>query len=190
MGAPALTTTSLDAPARIGLVADTHGAIVPWATVHDRVARIFEGVDLIVHCGDSGTYDVLDALGGIAPVLGVRGGDDPAPREDLVDGARLLECGGTRVGVVFSLTDPPAGAVDGEAGLSFPELGATQVGDALFAGPVGAVVFGGTHRSVVDRIDGILFVNPGSPTLADQPSVAVLSISEGGRPDATLHPIG
>ena len=46
--------------------------------------------------------------------------------------------------------------------------------------PVDAVVFGGTHRASVERVDDVLFVNPGSPSLADRTSVAILELGAGG----------
>src|SRR3954452_18105369 len=54
----------------VGLIADTHGQIRP------EIARIFAGVDLILHAGDDGGYSVLEALGAIAPVEAVSGNVD------------------------------------------------------------------------------------------------------------------
>ena len=55
---------------RIGVISDTHGLVRPQAL------RALRGVDLIVHAGDVGTPEVLDALRAIAPVVAVRGNND------------------------------------------------------------------------------------------------------------------
>ena len=52
---------------RIGLIADTHGA------VHPRLTEVFAGVRHIVHAGDIGGGHVLRALEQIAPVTFVEG---------------------------------------------------------------------------------------------------------------------
>ena len=82
-------------------------------------------------------------------------GDPPAAPPGLCDGPRLPEIGGVRVGLMFNLPKDtpmtPAGAA------------------ALFGGPVAACIFGGTHEASVAEADGVLFVNPGSPSLAKTP---------------------
>jgi putative phosphoesterase len=40
---------------------------------------------------------------------------------------------------------------------------------AVPARSVDVVVFGGTHREMVAHYEGVLFVNPGSPTLPARP---------------------
>ena len=56
----------------IGLISDTHGLLRP------EIARVFAGVDRILHAGDVGKSAVLDGLEKIAPVAAVFGNvDDP-----------------------------------------------------------------------------------------------------------------
>jgi predicted phosphodiesterase len=45
--------------------------------------------------------------------------------------------------------------------------------------PVAVVAHGGTHEARVEQRDGMLYVSPGSPTLADVVSVGVVELSEG-----------
>ena len=54
----------------IGLISDTHGLVRPEAL------RALEGSDLIVHAGDVGKPEILDALKLLAPVVAVRGNID------------------------------------------------------------------------------------------------------------------
>ncbi|MDQ1402327.1 MAG: Calcineurin-like phosphoesterase superfamily domain, partial [Actinomycetota bacterium] len=38
------------------------------------------------------------------------------------------------------------------------------------------IVHGGTHKPTIEERDGILFINPGSPSLSEQPSVGLLEV--------------
>ena len=58
---------------RIGLIADTHGLLRPQALV------ALEGCDAILHAGDVGEPDLLDALDDLAPTLAVAGNCDDLP---------------------------------------------------------------------------------------------------------------
>src|SRR5437762_3808745 len=60
----------------LGLVSDTH---MPQrcAALPETVSRVLAGVDLILHAGDVGDLQVLDALSEIAPVVAVHGNEEP-----------------------------------------------------------------------------------------------------------------
>lgn len=155
---------------KIGLLSDTHDDVVAFDTIEDRVARAFAGVELILHCGDLTTAGLLDRLQAIAPVVAVRSAADPPPDPPrLYDGPHVLEAAGLLVGLVNTL------------GHEEP--------DRLFGRRVDIVVHGGTHAASVARHDGRLSVNPGSPTLADETTVAVLEIRD-GTAAATIVPMG
>src|SRR5437764_15171581 len=55
---------------RIGIISDTHGLLRPEAE------RRLAGVDHIVHAGDIGRPEIVDALRKIAPVTAIRGNVD------------------------------------------------------------------------------------------------------------------
>jgi uncharacterized protein len=61
---------------KIGIISDTHSLLRPEAE------RRLTGVDHIIHAGDIGRPEILDALRRIAPVTAIRGnvdsGDGPA----------------------------------------------------------------------------------------------------------------
>ncbi len=121
---------------RFALLADTHDNLVDWPAALGVIVRAAGDVDGFIHCGDLSTLRALDTLGEIAPVWAVRAKDDPSADDDrLVDGGRVLDVGGVRVGVTF----PPA-----------------------------IVAAGGT-----------VYVNPGSPTLAKNRSLGILSVDNG-----------
>jgi hypothetical protein len=142
----------------VGLISDTHGLVRP------EVARAFEGVSLILHAGDVGSSAVLENLGRIAPVEAVAGNvDDP------FDPALARERSLTIDGIVIHLSHGH------ELGRPTAELVL-----ARYHGDV--VIFGHTHRAVVDRRAGRMAVNPGAagPRRFDvQPTVARLTISAG-----------
>src|SRR5262249_58923145 len=123
-----------------------------WATLQLPVARAFDGVGLVLLCGDLQTVRVLDQLEQIAPVRAVRGNTDPpAEPPRLVDGPLVVETGDTRIAVFRA-----------EPG----------TGDAAVSG-ADVVVYGSTHEPVVKVVNGAIFVNPGRPTLAAPRSRAV-----------------
>jgi putative phosphoesterase len=162
-------TLTLESAGRIGVIADTHDDLVDWSELHDGVAAAFAAIDAIVHCGDLSTMAVLDQLDRIAPTRAVRSPGDPAadpPR--LVDGPVVFQAGSWRLAAVFSLDDDSRAQV-------------------LTLRP-DVVLFGGTHASDSYQRDGILFLNPGSPSLAETRSVAVLDLS-GSRPAGQVIPL-
>jgi uncharacterized protein len=150
---------------RVGLISDTHDEVVPWDQVRERVADALSGVSLILHCGDLTTTGILDHLESIAPVVAVRSGaDPPAAPPRLLDGPHVLEAGGVAIGLVNTLQEGR---------------------DVPFGREVAVVVHGGTHEASIEQLDGVLYVNPGSPTLAEAVSVGVLEL-DGGQPSAVI----
>ena len=115
----------------IGLISDTHGLLRPEAL------RALEGSDLIIHAGDVGKPEILDALQAIAPVVAVRGNIDTGAWADgLPETASAEE--------IFVVHDVKQLAVEPRA--------------AAFR----AVVSGHSHRPGSVERDSILYINPGS----------------------------
>jgi predicted phosphodiesterase len=156
---------------RFGLTADTHDDIADWPMTLAALKAAWGEVVGVLHCGDITTAAALDGLATVAPVRATRNdGDPPVCLPILADGPRVLDLGGVLVGLIFGL---PAEARSGD--------GAAR----LFGAPVQACIYGGTHQAALDEIDGVLFVNPGSPSLAKTRTAAVLTV-EGGRATATI----
>ena len=143
------------------VISDTHGDISRALTAHSQAGP----VDVIIHLGDGcAEADLLcEALG--VPVINVAGNCDfgaHAPRE------RLWECEGKRI----LLTHGDAYKV--KSNLIRLRQRAEEIG-------VDAVLFGHTHRAVLEKQSGLLMVNPGA--LANyglQRSYAVLSLMAEG----------
>jgi predicted phosphodiesterase len=166
---------------RIGLLGDDHNVQEDGSDLPGEVLEAFAGCDLIVHLGHMGVRDetrgrgVLDRLATVAPVLAVRdysgkkaGGTYITDAEgDRVAGlTRVIETGGVRIGVVHNLekepgpkvTTPPAGLPD------LASIDTKRVLREKFGSDVDIVAFASTHRECAITKDGVLFVNPGSPT--------------------------
>ena len=175
---------------KIGFLADTHSNKPDGSDLPDEVLRAFAGVDLIVHLGDVGRKGILDRLGEVAPVW-VPFGDDKGyvphlSRDD--DPVKVLD---GRVGLTFNLTKPDkkiAVSSDAPTTITYAEGALPGLLRRRFKEDVRVVAFGGTHVAHAEERDGVLFVNPGSPTLpADGPtgSVAELDLSA-KKPKAKL----
>ncbi len=173
---------------RIGLISDTH---IPEAgpDIPRQVFDVFDGVDLILHAGDTHVIEVLDWLEAIAPVFGARGnGDVPhlsnknrpgLPDDPRVKDARVLEIEQLKVGLIHGFPLPE----------EVPWRTMDELLNMYFDGPVDVVVCGDTHEARIDYRFGVLIVNPGSPTLPNQMSklghVGLLDI-DGASPRANI----
>jgi putative phosphoesterase len=174
---------------KVGFLADTHSNKPDGSDLPDAVLKAFKGVDLIVHLGDIGRKGILDRLSDIAPVW-VPFGDDKGyvphlARED--EPAKVVE----DVGLTFNLTKPDK-KIEVTQGAPTTITYADGALPALLqrrfkADALRVVAFGGTHVAHSEERDGVLFVNPGSPTLPSdgQGSVAVLDRS-GKTPKAKI----
>ena len=151
---------------RIGLISDTHSA----GSGRDLPAPVLEalaGVDLILHCGDLECLGVLDYLETVAPVLAVRGYEDPRePGGRLADATRVVDAEGLAIGMIHDIQwpGPKIATTSDGTGLLLPEGQASQVLTAKFGRPVDVVLFGDTHEELICRWDDALIINPGSPT--------------------------
>ena len=119
-----------------------------------------QGVDLIVTLGDMGDRSALDQLQEIAPVLGVRGKDDP---DDLRTrrSALVLSGDGYRIGCVH---DAKAAGLAAEVDPFVEARQAPTVCERLFGGAVDVLLHAGTNRSDEARFGSRgSALNPGSP---------------------------
>lgn len=152
---------------KVGALSDSHDDLCDWAEVLPKIEAAFAGVDLILHCGDISRLQAIDDLERIAPVRATRSdGDPPAEPPRLSDGPTVVDAGGTAVLLAFQRPENE------------------QVPDG-----VGVVVFGGTHAAAIESDGGVLWVNPGSPSLSKATSVAVLTLGDGRPATAEIIPL-
>ncbi len=124
----------------LGIISDTHGR------PHPRLFHELTGVDHILHAGDLGPLELLAELQAVAPVTVVPGntdGFDVRDRFEPVARARLADLMVVVThGHQFGTPGPPALAN------AFPQAD--------------LVVFGHTHRPLLEQKEGCWFINPGS----------------------------
>jgi len=139
----------------IGVISDTHGSL------SNRAQAILNRADVIVHAGDFDTPEVLTALEKLAPVIAVRGNMDTGNWTAQLPTADLVELGGVNLYVLHNLH-----ALDLDPA----------------AADVRIVISGHTHQATARQSNGILFLNPGSPTsprYGTDASVAMVNIDAG-----------
>jgi len=144
---------------RIGIISDTHGLLRPEAE------RGLAGVDHIIHAGDIGRPELVDALRGIAPVTAIRGNVDSGEWARDYPDTKLVRLAGKSIYVLHDLktlqVDPFAG--------------------------IDVIISGHSHVPKIDTVSGVLCLNPGSagPRRFRLPiTVATLEVApEGMRPE-------
>ena len=149
---------------RIGIISDTHGLLRPEAE------RGLAGVDHIIHAGDIGRPELVDALRGIAPVTAIRGNVDSGEWARDYPDTKLVRLAGKSIYVLHDLktlqVDPFAG--------------------------IDVIISGHSHVPKIDTVGGIIYLNPGSagPRRFKLPiTFATLELTpDGMRPE--IHELG
>jgi putative phosphoesterase len=138
---------------RIGLISDTHlpSLIRTLDELGPSIRDFLATVDLILHAGDVTAPSVVEWCGQFAPILVARGNNDLFEHPNLGD-RHLIDVEGWRIGLVHEVR---------------PESRPIQalLADGLGGEQVDILVAGDTHHERLEFREGVLFVNPGSPTL-------------------------
>lgn len=183
---------------KIGLISDT---LVPGGApeVPQEVIKAFQGVDLILHAGNIYATRVLDWLERIAPVKAagsVHGDRFERPNSFSMEGSgdprvawtHILELEGHTVGLVndmqlYGMSDEARPGIIEKHHL--PDGKLPGMVEEFLGTNVDIVVFGRTMYALVEEHQGILFVNPGSPTLPKNlrqlGNVAIMELKPGSR---------
>jgi putative phosphoesterase len=119
---------------KVGVISDTHGLMRPEAL------KALRGCDQILHAGDIGSRTVLEALEAIAPVTAIRGNNDTDAWAKGIPETIELRIERTSIHMLHSVKDLDAEAATG----------------------ANVIVSGHSHRPVIERRDGVLYLNPGS----------------------------
>jgi len=149
---------------KIGVLSDTH---VPGAapSLPPAVFELFKDVDLILHAGDIVELSVLDELRAIAPVEAVAGNMDDAEVHRKLPSKKVLALGNYSIGLIHGKYK-----IDLQREMIRKEFE-----------DVDLIVYGHSHTPFWGKIDGVLYLNPGSPTdrrHAPFNSVALLEIGD------------
>lgn len=109
--------------------------------MRDAALRALRGVDLILHSGDVGAPEILEALKALAPVIAVRGNVDSTSLGRALPLTEVIEAGPATIYMLHIL-------------------------EGLDLNPVAAgfdiVISGHSHQPGQYWKDGVLYVNPGS----------------------------
>jgi uncharacterized protein len=118
-----------------GVISDTHGLLRPEAIAALR------GSDRILHAGDVGAPEILEALRKIAPLTAIRGNVDTASWARSLPATEVVEAGGVSIYMLHNL---------GQLDLK-PEAAGFHV-----------VIYGHSHKPKIEEKNGVLYFNPGS----------------------------
>ncbi len=156
---------------RLGVIADTHGTLVP------EVFEAFAEVDHILHGGDVGSPELLTELEALARVTAVYGNTDGWDVRAVCDQTARIELDGFIVVVTH--------------GDQFGSPNPAVLHDAFPDAEI--IVYGHTHRACLELVDKTVTVmNPGSasdPRYGAPPSVGIMELEPGIPPRARIVPL-
>lgn len=144
----------------IGVISDTHGLIRP------EVIIALQPCDLIIHAGDIGSMEVVNTLKGIAPLIAVRGNVDKDDWCYQFPKNEVIEIEKKYIYVIHDLDelniDPKAAGID-------------------------VVICGHSHKPLLEELQGVIYINPGSvgPRRFNLPTA--LSIMEIDQDDINIR---
>ncbi|MGD0153165.1 MAG: phosphodiesterase [Thermacetogeniaceae bacterium] len=164
---------------RIGIISDTHGSVVAW----EQALDLFRDVELIVHAGDVLYHGPRNPLpvsyepkklaslinNAPVPVIIARGNCDAEVDQVMVNWPlqspyAFIQVDGLRLLVNHGHTSTPEQML-AQAQRHFANL----------------FVFGHTHLATLTKSDGVLMLNPGSPSLPkDERETATVAVADGG----------
>jgi putative phosphoesterase len=119
----------------LGLISDTHGLLRPEALT------ALKGCELIVHAGDIGKPEIIEALRTLARVVAVRGNIDKGAWADRFPISAAANVGSTRIYVLHDIQQL--------------DLNPSAAGFHI-------VVSGHSHKPGQTERSGVLYLNPGS----------------------------
>ena len=148
---------------RIGIISDTHR----FTAAIDKTIPYLKDCDLIVHAGDNidDTY-YIEAVTDV-PVVAVKGNcdfySDPGKDEEtfMAEDKKVFVCHGHNYGIKYTLSDLQKRATDLDSDI---------------------VIFGHSHVPCYEERDGVIFINPGSPSLprgGSSKGLGILDIKNG-----------
>lgn len=163
---------------KIGLIADSHTS--KRGELWPQVFTAFDGVDAILHAGDLWTLALIEELQTVAPTYVARGNGDLGLEHDRLQDTWSLDFDGVTVGMIHEFPTPrrrePAFI--------------TERARKIFTESPDVLIYGHTHMEEVHDVDGLLCVNPGSPTLPRNKSLRLGTIGfleiEAGAVDVSL----
>ena len=136
---------------KILVISDTHIPNVALELPKDIIDTA-KRVDFIIHAGDIISIDVIHELKAYAPVYAVHGNVDRYDKHSyLLPDKLIIDVEGVKIGITHG-GGAPWGII-GRINKMFPQLDKLDM-----------IIFGHTHHPLIEKRDGRLYLNPGSPT--------------------------
>jgi putative phosphoesterase len=129
---------------KIGVVSDTHSRPLPPNLIKD-----FQKVDLIIHAGDFCLPKDYDIFRKIKDTKAVWGNMDGPELRKLLPEVQMIQCENVTIGLYH--------------GAGSRQRILETVREKFKNQKVDVVIFGHSHQWMNERIDGVLYFNPGSP---------------------------
>ncbi len=160
----------------IGLISDTHipdrAKVLPV-----KVFESFKDVDMILHAGDLTSGEIFDKLSRMASLVAVQGNTDRMMGFELPS-REWVDVNGLKIGLVH--------------GEVYPRGDSSQLVYIAKQMDVDILVSGHSHQPKIEKVDDVLLLNPGSPTvprLADR-TVMKLEIDDEKNVDVEVVKVG
>lgn len=118
---------------KVGIISDTHNLL------REEVVSYLKNCDYIIHGGDISNEDVLNKLKEIAPLYVVRGNNDKGEWSEKLPKELYFNIGNIKFYMVHNKKDI-----------------STRLKDTDI------IIFGHSHKYFYEKIDNILYLNPGS----------------------------
>ena len=118
---------------RLGVISDTHGVL------RDEVIEKLKGCDYIIHAGDVGGKEIIDKLESITKTFVVRGNNDKDEWGLTLTKYKEIEMDEVLIYVVHNKADIPTDLKE-----------------------VDLVIYGHSHKFSNEKIDNIVYLNPGA----------------------------
>ncbi len=158
---------------KIGVISDTHigedlNKLNAFLDIH------MVDIDMLIHAGDYKSIDVIQTLKDYKRFVGVWGNVDNDDIRECINEKEIIEIEDYRIGIFH--------------GHGSKKTTIDRVYDAFDGENVDIIIFGHSHQPIIKTKNGILMLNPGSPTSKRKErwfSYIVLEI-EGSSIDARL----
>ena len=118
---------------KLGVISDTHGLL------REEVIEYLQGCDYIIHAGDVGNKDIIDKLESITKTFVVRGNNDKDEWGLTLPEYREIEMDEILIYLVHDKADIPKDLKE-----------------------VDLVIYGHSHKFSNEKIDNIIYLNPGA----------------------------
>jgi len=135
--------------------------------LHRIIKPYLDDVDVIFHAGDTASMVAVDFFNGLKVSYIVAGNMDDSQASYYLPDKLLVDFGGFKIGITHGW-----GNSTGIVGRVF---------DYFAVNEVDAIIFGHSHQPYIGRKNGVLMLNPGSPTdkrFAERNTIAILDAGE------------